>query len=66
MRTATDSDHDREDSLSRDESREYRAPRPYTPRLTGRGTLQALLLERTEPDVNATAIQNAWRPSDEG
>jgi hypothetical protein len=67
MRTATDSDHDRESSLDRDASREPRAfsfPSRSRPALTGRGTLQALLLERTEPDVNAAGILNAWRPSD--
>ncbi len=69
-RNSFDSDHDIADALDRDSAREplssipavyRRRPRPA---LTGRGTLQALLLERTEPDVNAAGIANAWRPGD--
>jgi hypothetical protein len=59
----SDEDNDRERALDRDESREPRAF-SFPSRLNSRGTLQALLLERTEPDVNAAGVMNAWRPSD--
>jgi hypothetical protein len=65
MRTASDSDHDRERSLDIDQEREPRAfSFPSRSRLTGQGSLRALLLERTEPDVNAAGVMGAWRPSD--
>ncbi len=68
-RNSFDSDHDIADGLHRDASREPLSSIPAIYRrqripLTGRGTLQALLLERTEPDVNAAGIANAWRPGD--
>lgn len=66
-RNAIDSDSDRELDLDRDSSRE---PRAFSfpsrrPALTGRGTLRELLLERTEPEATAPALDKAWRPGDQ-
>jgi hypothetical protein len=70
MRTANPTNSEREARLDRDEARRLDIPTVYrrtaSRQLTGRGTLQALLLERTEPDVNAAGILKAWRPSDAG
>lgn len=65
-RSSFDSDSDRERSLDRDASREPFTPR-QRPQLTGRGTLQALLLERTETAAQDEAVDLrvfGWRPSD--
>jgi hypothetical protein len=59
-----DDNHDRERRLDRALEIEPDAfRRPISRRLTGRGTLRELLLERTNPDANAAGI---WRPSDGG
>lgn len=64
----TQDDIDRERSLDRDFERELATPTIYRrqriARLNSAGSLKALLLERTEPDVNAAGVMNAWRPSD--
>jgi hypothetical protein len=61
----TQPDIDRERSLDIDQEREPRAfSFPSRSRLNGQGSLRALLLERTEPDVNAAGVMGAWRPSD--
>jgi hypothetical protein len=69
MASHLDDDTDRESKLDRDAERELATPAIYRRQRIARvlnsgGSLKALLLERTEPEVNAAGVMNAWRPSD--